>query len=119
MKDLIGNSIMKKESRILIPPENYVADVAKKMPRSQLDKLIAMFGANVASVIMETFAGRAIHIPNKSTLFRVACIKYIRQELKGIPCVSKKFNLNVRKLSMFYGKSKRKIVRIWKTGRYK
>ena len=109
---------MKKESKILIPPENYVADIAKKRPRSQLDKLIDMFGENIASAIMVTFAGSTLHFPNKSTLTRVATVKYIQQELKSLRRGRAEFDRRGAKLSMLFGKSEKAIMRIYKNGKY-
>lgn len=109
---------MKKETEILIPPEQFVADVAKKRPRSKLEKLIAMLGENAASAIMVEFAGTALHFPNRSTLRRAAATAHIKIELKGLRKGQSEFARQIKKLSILFCKKERTIVRIFENGKY-
>jgi len=73
-----------KIEKTLVPIERIVPVIAKKNPRTRLERLIEMFGENIAAQIMIEFAGQALYFPRVSTLNRTVTVLYIRQELKNL-----------------------------------
>ena len=110
--------MVKKKEKILVPPENYVAIIGKKNPRTKLERLIELFGPTVAATIMLEFAGEALYFPRVSTLNRTVTVMYVKQELKNLRHERPEFRERVRQLAHLFKKSEKTIIKIYKNGKY-
>jgi hypothetical protein len=107
-----------KKEKILVPPENYVAIIARKNPRSKLERLIEMFGPTVAAAIMIEFAGQALYFPRLSTLNREVTVLYVRQELKNLRKDRPEFRKRIRQLAHLFKMPEHRILKIYRNGKY-
>ena len=100
---------------LLVPPEKIVRKIARNK-KTELKRMIEMFGENVAAQIMVEFAGETIFFPRYSTLYRTSVVSYVKAELENLD--GEEFEKRVRQLAHLFQKPERLILRINENGKY-
>ena len=104
--------------KTLVPLERIVPIIAKKNPRTRLERIIEMFGENTAAQIMIEFAGQALYFPRVSTLNREVTAFYIKQELKNLRKDRPEFKKRARQLAHLFKMPERRILKIYRNSKY-
>ena len=83
---------------------------------SILTELRTKLGDDLIIQLLDTFSGRLIYLPNKSSLKRAALPMLVRAELQGLEPSSDKFRAKVKVLAGYYKLTQKAVRRINKKG---
>jgi len=85
-------------------------------PGSIVAEIRTKLGDDVIIELLDSFSGRLIYLPEKSSMRRAALPMLIIEELKGLEPGSDEFKIKVRNLSEVYKLTQKAIKRINKKG---
>lgn len=105
---------MKEREKIL--KKGILESYCRVKPSSIVEELRMKLGDDVTIQLLDYFSGRAIYLPEKSSLRRAVQPMLIRQELKGFESGSDLFKIKVKNLSKYYKLTQKAVIKINKRG---